>query len=165
MKTLILSLCSGVLTLLPATRLCAEFEPAASESEQAAIVQAVLETNARMTQAANSLNVDAFFEFIVDTDKGLIVQNGSIFRTRREAIEAVKRGQQGVAKIDRRMENPQVTVIAPDAALLVADGSVAATLDDGRVIDSRFAVSVVFVRRDGKWKVLHGHYSMPSMAR
>jgi ketosteroid isomerase-like protein len=126
----------------------------------AAIEQAVLAVNAEMIAAANRLDVDAFFDYIVDSDRGLIVQNGVIFRTRREAYEAVKRGLQGVAKIDRRMENPQITVIAPGAALLVADGSVNATLADGREMNSRFAVSLVFVLRDGRWKVLHGHYSM-----
>jgi ketosteroid isomerase-like protein len=126
----------------------------------AAIEQAVLAANAEMIAAANRLDVDAFFDHIVDSDRGLIVQNGVIFRTRREAYEAVKRGLQGVAKIDRRMDSPQITVIAPGAVLLVADGSVKATLADGREMNSRFAVSLVFVLRDGRWKVLHGHYSM-----
>ena len=148
-----------VLGLLLTTALAATENTAAA---QAAIEKAVLETNAQMTAAADRLNVDAFFDFIVDTDKGLIVQNGTIFRTRREAYEAVKRGFQGMVSIDRKFENPQITVIAPDVALLVADGSVAATLADGRTVNSRFAVSLVFVLRDGRWKVLHGHYSMPA---
>jgi ketosteroid isomerase-like protein len=127
-----------------------------------AIRKAVLETNAKMTQAANDLDVDKFFSYILDTDKGLIIQNGTIFKSRLEAMEAVKRGFAGLSKIDRRFDNPQVTVVSPEAALLVADGTVSATLTDGRAIDAgRFAVSVVFVKKDGQWKVLHGHYSMP----
>ena len=133
---------------------------AAPNDPSAAIEQAVLAANTEIMAAANRLDVDAFFDYIVDTDKGMIVQNGVIFRTRREAYESVKRGLQGLAAIDRRLENPQVTVIAPDVALLVANGSVAATLSDGRAVNSRFAVSLVFVLRDGRWKVLHGHYSM-----
>lgn len=125
-----------------------------------AIEQAVLAANTEMIAAANRLDVDAFFEFIIDTDRGMIVQNGVIFRTRRDAYDAVKRGLQGVTKIDRRLENPQVTVMSPEVALLVADGSVTATLADGREMRSRFAVSLVWVRRDGRWMVLHGHYSM-----
>ena len=134
-------------------------EPAASED---AIKKAVLETNARMAQAANSMDVDAFFTHIVDTDKSVIIQNGKVFKTRQEAMEAVKRGYMGVAKVDRRFDNPQVTVISPDVALLASEGTVSATLTDGRTMDARFAVSLIFVRRDGEWKVLHGHYSMPA---
>jgi len=134
-------------------------EPAASEE---AIKKAVLETNAKMTQAANSLDVDAFFTYIVDTDKCVIVQNGTVFKTRQEAMQAVKRGFMGLAKVDRRFDNPQVTVISPEVALLASEGTVSATLTDGHTLDARFAVSLIFVHRDGQWKVLHGHYSTPA---
>lgn len=30
-----------------------------------------------------------------------------------------------------------------------------------RTMDGRFVVSLVFVRKDGEWKLLHGHYSAP----
>lgn len=137
---------------------------AATVADSPAIEAAVLAANAEMVAAANRLDLDAFFEHIIDSNKGLIVQNGVIFATRADAYAAVKRGLNGVAKIDRRFKNPQVTVIASDAALLVADGEVVATLEDGRLMNSRFAVSLVFVHRDGRWKVLHGHYSMPASA-
>ena len=126
-----------------------------------AIVKAVLETNAEMTKAANRLDADAFFTYILDTDQCVIIQNGKVFKTRQEALEAVKRGFMGFSKIDRRFDNPQVTVIAPDVALLASEGTVTATLSDGQSRETRFAVSLIFVRRDGQWKVLHGHYSMP----
>jgi ketosteroid isomerase-like protein len=147
--------------LLSVATCIAQPQPAGPSFSDPAIEKAVLAANAEMIAAANSLNVDAFFDFIVDTDRGMIVQNGAIFRTRAEAYDAVKRGLQGVAKIERRFDNPQVTVISPETALLVSEGSVTATLEDGRVFDRRFAVSLVFVRRDGRWKILHGHYSSP----
>jgi ketosteroid isomerase-like protein len=67
----------------------------------------------------------------------------------------------GVTKIDRRFLNPQVTVVSAEVALLASEGTVAATLTDGRTIEGRFAVSLVFVRKDGQWKLPHGHYSAP----
>jgi ketosteroid isomerase-like protein len=131
---------------------------------RAAVEREVLETNARMTAAANRLDADAFFAFILDSDRGLIVQNGVRFRSRGEALAAVKRGFAGVAKMDRRFENLQVTVISSHCALLTAEGATTATLDDGRMLDSRFAVSLVFVRSGADWRLLHGHYSMPTGA-
>ena len=127
-----------------------------------AIVKAVLETNAKMTQAANNLDADSFFTYILDSDQCVIIQNGKVFKTRPEALEAVKRGFMGVSKIDRRYDNPQVTVISPNVALLASEGTVTATLTDGRSMETRFAVSLIFVQRDGQWKLLHGHYSMPA---
>jgi len=161
MRSLLASTLAPLAILLTAASPPAQPSAPALAGAEATIRQAVLETNAAMTQAANRLDADAFFAYILDTDKGLIVQNGEIFKTRQEALDAVKRGFQGFVKIDRRFDDPRVTVISPDVALLVADGTTTATLRDGRTIERRFAVSLLFVLRDGHWKLLHGHYSMP----
>lgn len=133
-----------------------------SATNQPAIVQAVLAANARMTDAANRLDTDAFFAGIVDSDESRIIQDGKLFKTRADAMAAVRQGSQGVAKLDRRFEDPHVTLLAPGAALLTADGTTSVTLQDGRIFHNRFAVSLVFVLRDGQWKLLHGHYSLPN---
>ena len=147
---------------LAAATMLAQSPAAPTDFDSPAIEKAVLETNARMTEAANRLDADAFFDFILETDKGLIIQNGTIFRNRTEALEAVKRGFQGITKMDRRLENPQVTVISADLALLVAEGNTTATFANGRTMNSRFAVSLIFQRKEKQWKLLHGHYSMPT---
>ena len=158
----LISIAAGLLAGAPAVAQMKFAGPDAAV--RAAVEQAVLATNAKMTAAADRLDADAFFDFILDTDKGLIIQNGVLFKSRAEALAAVKRGFQGLAKIDRRFENPQVTAISADCALLAAEGSTVATLADGRTLNSRFTVSLVFVRQDAQWKLLHGHYSMPMAA-
>jgi uncharacterized protein (TIGR02246 family) len=148
------------LILLSAALSVAQRASAETGASETAVKAAILETNAKMTEAANKLDVDTFFSYIADPC--VIIQNGTAFKTRKEAMDAVKRGFMGLAKIDRKFDDPQVTIISPDAALLSSEGSVSATLTDGRSMPGgRFAVSIVFVRRDGQWKVLHGHYSMP----
>jgi ketosteroid isomerase-like protein len=137
---------------------------AAPDFSDPAVEKAVLAANAEMIASANRMDMDAFFGAIVDTDRGMIVQNGTIFATRADARASVERGLRGVRAIDRRFDNPQVTVISPECALLVSAGSVTATLEDGRVMTSRFTVSLVWVRRDGRWQILHGHYSTPPAA-
>ena len=126
------------------------------------IVQRVMEANQRMTAAANRLDTDAFFACIIDSDESRIIQNGKLFKTRAEAMAAVRRGSQGIAKLERIFDQPQVSVLAPGVALLTAEGSTSGTLQDGRTIQNRFAVSLVFVLRDGQWKLFHGHYSLPN---
>lgn len=145
------------LLLAGSRQLFAEPAPASNS-----IIQAVLATNARMIEAANRLDTDEFFAFIVVSDESRIIQDGKLFKTRAEAMAAVRQGSQGIAKLERRFEDQHVTVLAPDAALLTAEGATAVTLQDGRTIHSRFAVSLVFVLRDAKWKLLHGHYSLPN---
>lgn len=124
-----------------------------------AVVHEVLATNTRMLAAGNSRDVAAFFAFM--TDDCTIVQNGYVFPDRATAMAAVEEGFRGVSQIERVFENPQVTVLSSDAALVTSEGRFTATLDDGRRISGRFAVSLVFVRIDNSWKVKLGHYSAP----
>jgi hypothetical protein len=147
--------------VLAALPLRAEMPASKTDPSTTAIEKAILEANARMTEAANSLNADAFFEYILDSDKGVIIQNGLLFKTRSEALEAVKRGFVGIAKLKRQIENPRVIVITPELAVLTGEGNTIATLRDGRTITNHFAVSLIFQCKDGQWKVLQGHYSTP----
>ena len=158
-RTLLIPLGMVFAGLLAPISLRAESKPAAPDPAVATIEKAVIETSAKMTQAANSLNADAFFEYILDSGKCVIIQNGNLFKTRQEALEAVKRGFVSLTKLERQIDNPQVTVISPELALLTGDGTTNATLTDGRVMTSHFAVSLIFQLKDGQWKVLHGHYS------
>ena len=162
-RRLLVPLCIVVAGLLATASLRAESKPAVSDPAIAAIEKAVIETSAKMTQAANSLNADAFFEYILDSDKCVIIQNGAVFKTRQEALEAVKRGFAGLVKLERQIDHPQVTVVSPELALLTGEGTTNATLADGRVMTNHFAVSLIFQLKDGQWKVLHGHYSTPMM--
>lgn len=155
MKTSLLLLLAILLT---ATRLIA----AEVASPTSAIVEAVLAANTRLTDAASRLDTNAFFAGIVDSDETRIIQDGKLYKTRADAMAAVRQGSQGVAKLERRFEDPHVAVLAPGAALLTAEGTTSVTLVDGRTFTSRFAVSLVFVHRDGQWKLLHGHYSLPN---
>ena len=133
-----------------------------TEAQRSAIEKAVLETNVKMTQASSSLDVDKFFAYILDSDRGPVIQDGVLFKTRQEAYDVVKKGIERLSKIDRAYDQAYVTAISPQTALLTGTGTTTATLADGQTFTSPFAVSLVFVLRDGQWKVLHGHYSIPN---
>jgi hypothetical protein len=77
-------------------------------------------------------------------------------------MAAVRQGSQAIAKLERRLADPHVTVLAPGVALLTSAGTTAFTLQDGRSFNGPFAMSLLFVLRDGQWKVFHGHYSLPN---
>ncbi|MFZ0033529.1 MAG: SgcJ/EcaC family oxidoreductase [Sedimentisphaerales bacterium] len=130
--------------------------------QQQAIEKAVLKIHSQMTQADNELDAEKFFSYIPDFDKGLIIRDGRLFQTREAAFEAVKKGFEGISKSNRTYEKTYVTVISPETALLTAEGTSTVTLSDGRTFSNPFAVSMVYVMRDGQWKVLHGHYSIPN---
>jgi ketosteroid isomerase-like protein len=154
--------CAAALLAVFACAFPARANAPAQAADNTAIVQAVIAANDRLNAAASRLDTDAFFAGIVDSDETRIIQDGTLFKTRAEAMAAVRAGSQGVAKIDRKFRDPHVTVIAPDAALLTANGTTDVALTDGRNFAVQFAVSLVFVLRDGEWKLFHGHYSIPN---
>ncbi len=133
-----------------------------SIEQQQAIEKAVLETHNQMAEAEINLDAEKLFSRIPDFDKGLILQDGRLFKTRQEALDAVRKGFEGITQLKRIYEQTYVTVISPATALLTAQGTTTVTLSDGRVLSGPFAVSTLYVLRDGGWKALHGHYSIPN---
>ncbi len=132
------------------------------DSTRQAIEKAVLEAHSKMTAAAQDPDAEKMFAFILDAGPGTIIQNGVYLNSRQDALEAVKKGMEGVAKVERSFKQTHVTVLAPDIALLTGYGTTTITLMDGRVISSPIALTELFVLRDGEWKLLHGHHSVPN---
>lgn len=133
-----------------------------SAEQQQVIEEAVLKTHMQQAGANDSLDAEKFFGFILDFDKGLIIRDGQLFKTRQQALDTITKAFEGMSKVQRTYENTFVTVISPEIALFTANGAVTVTLSDGRVLNSPFAVSMVYVLRDGQWKMLQGHYSIPN---
>ena len=123
--------------------------------------KAVLARLAEIQNAAQALDPDKVFSFVLENDTGALAQNGKLFLTRREALESTRQGFQGVQKVDYRFDQQHVTLLAPTVALVTGEGSSSATTDDGRRFTTRFAQSVVFVLTNGEWKVFHAHRSFP----
>ena len=133
-----------------------------STYDREAIEKAVLKVNADIVQAGNSLDADKFFAYILDSDKGLIIQDGTLFKTRQEAYDAIKQGFQGISSLARSFDQTYVTVVSPQCAVLTGTGKSTTTLNDGRTFSGPFAVSMIFVLKDGQWRLLQGHYSSPN---
>ena len=131
-----------------------------SVSNEDSIKQAVLKVHQQMTDAGP--DVDKFFDSILDFDNGMIIQDGLLFKTSHQAYDAVKKGYENVSGVERTYDQTFVTVLSWESALLTGTGVTEVTLTDGRTFSASFAVSMVFVLRDGQWKVLHGHYSTPN---
>ena len=135
---------------------------AGGNGEGGAVEEAVLKAHHEMVAAADALDIEGFFAFILDTAAGPVIQDGRLFPTRAEALEVVERSFEGVARVERAYESEDVTLISGEAALLTGRGTSTVTLEDGRSFQSPFAVSLVFVLKDEGWRVLHGHYSAPN---
>jgi ketosteroid isomerase-like protein len=123
--------------------------------------KAVLARMAEIQTAAEALDADKVFSFVVENDSGALVQNGRLFLTQEEAWESTRQGFQGLQKVDYRFDKQFVTLLSPTVALATGEGESSATTVDGRTFRTRFAQSVVLVLTDGGWKVFHAHRSFP----
>jgi uncharacterized protein (TIGR02246 family) len=111
--------------------------------------------------AAQALDPDKVFSFVLENDKGALIQNGELLLTRKAALESTKQGFQGLKTVDYRFDQQHITLLSPKVALAVGEGVSSATTEGGRKISMRFAQSVILVLTDGQWQVLHAHRSFP----
>ena len=125
------------------------------------IQKAVLARLAEIQAAAQALDPDKVFSFVLENDNGALAQNGKLFLTRKEALESTKQGFQRLQKVDYRFDQQHVTLLSPTVALATGEGLSSATTDDGRTFNGRFAQSVVLVLTNGEWMVFHAHRSFP----
>ena len=132
-----------------------------TSASAAAVQKAVLARLAEIQDAAQTLDADKVFGFVMENDEGALAQNGRLILTRKDALDSTRRGFQGLEKVSYRFDSQHVTVLSPTVALAVGEGESSATLDGGRTIDTHFVQSVIFVLTNGDWKVVHSHRSFP----
>jgi len=125
------------------------------------IEDAILAVHAEMTRAGEAGDVDRLFGYMLDTDKGSVVQNGVVLATRQDALDRTKAGFRAISSVRYRWTRHLVSVLSPDVAVLTAEGESSATTTGGETFSRPFAQTVVFVRRDGVWKAIHAHQSSP----
>jgi hypothetical protein len=131
------------------------------ERMSAVEVQEVFGAYDRLIASAESLDLDSLFRDVVENDRGALAVNGQLFLTRTSALERTQANFHGIARLHYRVDERHVTMLTADVALLVATGASDVGLVDGRNLSSTFVHTVVFVRRDGAWRVIHSHQSAP----
>jgi ketosteroid isomerase-like protein len=139
-----------------ATTCSAQTAPTPNEVEKA--------IRSRLTEiqaAAEALDPDKVFSFVMENNRGSLIQNGKLFLTREAALQTTKQGFRGLAQVSYRFDQQHIVLLSPTVALATGEGITTAATDAGRAITSRFAQSVVLVLVDGQWKMFHAHRSFP----
>jgi ketosteroid isomerase-like protein len=127
------------------------------------IEKAILKVHMEMMKAAENLDADALFSHVLDMNKGVIVQDGKIMTTRREALDGTRQGLQGLKSVSYKYDHKHITVISPTVALWVGDGTSSVTFSgNGGEMSIAFAETILFTKKDGQWKVIHAHRSIPN---
>ena len=113
----------------------------------------------RAVAAAEALNVEQLLARVGENDNGALIINGELILSRREVETRTRSNFAALQSIKYTVGPRRVSVLSPDCALLVVDGTVDVCTSSGTTITRRFAHSVVYVRQNGSWRVLHSHQS------
>ncbi len=159
MKKVLISI--AIIGLIFAAGMKKPAKHALCKEKTAAIQKAVLASHREMVKAMEKLDVEKFHEYIIESGKGTIVQEGNVM-TREESLERTNKRLDGVAKVEYEFSQEIVNVLSPEAAIYIGKGKSSVTLETGQVFNNDFAVTSVFVLKDGKWMVVHGHHSIPN---
>jgi SnoaL-like domain len=144
-----------------ATIISTAWSQAAKGPDPKDIEKAVRARLAEIQDAAQGLDPDKVFGFVLENDTGSLVQNGRLFLTRKEALESTRQGFRGLEKVDYRFNQEHVTLLSSTVALAVGEGMSSATTQDGRTFTRPFAQSVILILTNAEWKVFHAHRSFP----
>lgn len=133
----------------------------AKEERCVAAEKAVLETHSKIINAAEKLDAETMFSYILDDDKGAIAQDGRLM-ARTEALNQIKQAFTQVTSIKYNFQQQNIKMLSPKIALLTATGTTTSTIQSGESFTSTFANTSVFVLRANEWKIIHGHHSIPN---
>ncbi len=155
---------SGILSVIGIlVSIAAGGAASATCADTKSVEDAVLAVSAEMTKAGEAVDVDRLFSYMLETDKGSVIQNGVVMATRQEALEQVRSNLRGISRIQYHWKRQYVTVLSPEVAVLTSEGESTATTTTGDTFTTPFAQTVVFVLKANGWKAIHAHQSSPRM--
>ncbi|MHC4553505.1 MAG: nuclear transport factor 2 family protein [Planctomycetota bacterium] len=139
--TLLLASCSSQLT----------------PSKIAAIENDILQVHSQVTAAAENLDADGMFEYILDSEETTI-QTGDVIQNRQQALSDVKKSMANSETIQYQFEQKNVTVLSPTRAEMDVIGKSINTTPNGRVRTFPFTQKILFVLTDDGWRIQHAQH-------
>jgi ketosteroid isomerase-like protein len=123
---------------------------------------AIRRSLAEMRTAAERMDAEALYAFVLDTRVPPVIENGELAATRQVALERTTLDFQGLASLAYAYEQESIVLLSATTALWIGSGTARARLEDGRELSVPFAETVVLLEDAGRWKVLHAHRSVPN---
>jgi len=133
-----------------------------TDAERSAIEKIIIAKHAEISESASRLDANDLYSHFVNNDRGILAFDGTLTLSRDAAIELSREFYSSCKEIKTEIIEEYVTVISPETAVLSGTGTSTLILKSGDSIALTFAITIVFVFRDGEWKAVHMHESTPS---
>ncbi len=141
-----------------ACRESAEVQTQESKAE-VNVVDAILDRTTQWAEANRRRDAAAVLDMFINSDELRHAENGVIFSSYEALAEFVKDWYDATEEMDMVWEQRAVVPLSADAATLTGIFRYEARQKSGEVWAGRNVFTGVFVRRAGRWKLIHGHES------
>ena len=135
--------------------------PATGESITA-IENAVLAAHDATIAATEALDFERLDTLLLNTNRGALIIDGRVTLSRDDSVETIRRECESLQGIHYGFARRLVTLLSPNSAMIVAEGTITAHSSDGVTFTRPIAQTIVFIRAEVGWRVIHMHSSSPA---
>ena len=108
---------------------------------------------------AENLDVNGLNSIVNDTLKAGFIDNGNFINSFDEVMKGFRESIRGCKSQKFDISNKKITVLSDNSALVSANGNYSLSLEDGRILTSGFAWTLVYSKVNDDWKIIHTHMS------
>jgi len=125
------------------------------------IVRQIDDRRRELIAAVERLDFDKVSTFFSTAEDVAYAGGGSMAPSRRAALRRYQGIFGALKQVDIDIGQSTIAVLGPEAAVITMQGRVATTDTAGLESQAPFVWTIVWVRSDGEWKMLHANQSYP----
>ena len=152
MKTLNLLIIVMILIGLSCTK-----ETSFSDENKKLVETEILEFMDSLVVAMNSVSADNVFKYFLQTEELVVVTQGQLIVNPSSVLDTMK---VHLAVMEKQVNKPvmdKIFVISKDAAVISTSKVTTITFKSGGEVTMPYVLTMLLVKRDGKWKIAHYH--------
>ena len=152
MKTLNLLIIVMILIGLSCTK-----ETSFSDENKKLVETEILKFMDSLVVAMNSVSADNVFKYFLQTEEFVVATQGQLIVNPSSVLDTMK---VHLAVMEKQVNKPvmdKIFVISKDAAVITTSKVTTITFKSGGEVTMPYALTMLLVKRDGKWKIAHYH--------
>jgi len=130
-----------------------------SSTSKAQITAEILELTQSWANAHNSMNPDKAIELWDSSKDMMFAENGEFFPDRDSVYNYLKEFYKTTTSMNVEWKQRAVIPLSQNSASMSGNFNAHAVFKSGEVFDINSKFTGVFVRKNGKWVLIHGHES------
>src|SRR5262245_7600956 len=139
-------------------------QPSLTEAQRTAIADTVKQLADQLFEAENHRDADVFISQATDDPDFRYVASGNLFPSKDSLSRAAHARVKSLKSLTYTLKTSGVTVLSPDAAVFTGAYDETAVDSLGKSVSFKDGWTAVYARRNGQWKIVHGHFSRAPVA-